>query len=82
MPHSEEICAEKFVCFCSGSIELQMHENSIFFTPVKYTLFCHAPLVSWAAQHTTVCFDNKRSIWMQLTDVKRTRREEQPFPVE
>ena len=29
------------MCFCSGSVELQMHENSVFFTPVKYTLVCH-----------------------------------------
>ena len=24
-----------FVCFCLESVELQMRENSIFFTPVK-----------------------------------------------
>ena len=30
VPHTKEICAENFVCFCSGSVELQMHENGIF----------------------------------------------------
>ena len=30
---------------------------SVFFTPVKYTLVCRAPWVSWAARHTTVCLD-------------------------
>ena len=34
-----------------------MRENGVFFTPVKYTLVCRAPWVSWAAQHTTVCLD-------------------------
>ena len=52
--HPEGICTEKIVCFCSGSVELQMRENVIFFTPVKYTLVCHMPRVSWA---TTVCLD-------------------------
>ena len=57
VPHPEGIHTENFVCFCSGSVELQMHENGIFFTPVKYTLVCRASLVSWAARHTTVCLD-------------------------
>ena len=48
-----EICTEKIVCYCSGSVELQMCENGIkflFFTPIKYTLVCLASQgVSWAA---------------------------------
>ena len=51
------IHTENSMCFCSESVELQMRENGIFFTPVKYTLVCRAPRVSWAAQHTTVCLD-------------------------
>jgi len=47
VPHPEEISTENFVHFCSGSFELQMHENSIFFTPVKYTLVCPTPKVSF-----------------------------------
>ena len=47
VPHPEEICTENFVCFCSGSFKLQMHENGIFFTPVKYTLVCRTPKFSW-----------------------------------
>ena len=47
----------KFCCFCLGSVELQMRENGVSFIPVKYTLVCHAPKVSWATQHTTVCLD-------------------------
>ena len=39
-----------------------MRENGIFFTPVKYTLACRAPQVSWAARHTTVCLDIKNKI--------------------
>jgi len=57
VPHPEGIHTENFVCFCSGSAELQMRENGVFFTPVKYTLACRAPQVSWAARHTTVCLD-------------------------
>ena len=38
VPHPEGIHTENFVCFCSGSVELQMRENGVFFTPVKYTL--------------------------------------------
>ena len=34
-----------------------MRENGVFFTPVKYTLVCRTPWVSWAARHTTVCLD-------------------------
>ena len=45
MPHPETI----FMCFCSGSVELQVRENGVLFTPVKYTLVCHASQVSWAA---------------------------------
>ena len=37
------IHTENFVCFCSGSVELQMRENGVFFTPVKYTLVYRAP---------------------------------------
>ena len=47
VPHPEEICTENFVCFCSGSFELQMHENGVFFTPVKYTLVCRMSKFSW-----------------------------------
>ena len=45
------------MCFCLESIELQMCENNIFFTPVKYTLVCRMPQVFWAAWYTTVYFD-------------------------
>jgi len=31
---------KNFMCFCSGSAELQMHENIVLFTSVKYTLVC------------------------------------------
>ena len=54
MPHPEEIRTENLVCFCSGSVKLQTRENGVFFTPVKYTLFCRAPRVSWVARHTTM----------------------------
>ena len=37
-----------FVCFCSGSFKLQMRENDVFFTPVKYTLVCPTPKVSFS----------------------------------
>ena len=50
------------MCFCSESVELQMCENCAFFTPVKYTLVCRAPQVSWATRHTTVCLDIYRSL--------------------
>ena len=59
VPRPEGIHTENFVCFCSGSAELQMHENGVFFTPVKYTFVCCAPQVSWAARHTTACLDLK-----------------------
>ena len=62
VPHPEGIPTENFVCFCSGSAELQMRENGIFFTPVKYTLVCRAPQVSWAARHTTVCLDKHNKL--------------------
>ena len=35
-----------------------MRENGVFFTPVKYTLVCRVPRVSWAARHTTVYLDS------------------------
>ena len=57
MPHPEEIYTENFMCFCSRSVDLQMRQNGIFFTPVKYTLVCYMPQVSWAVRHTTVCLD-------------------------
>ena len=44
---AQENSHRKFVCFCSGSVELQMHENDIFFTPVKYALVHRVPQVSW-----------------------------------
>ena len=31
---------EKFVSFFTGIVELQMHENGVFFTPVIHTLIC------------------------------------------
>ena len=43
MPQPEEIHTENFVCFCSGSVELQMRGNGGFFTPVKFTLVCCIP---------------------------------------
>ena len=45
--YPEGICTEKSTCFSSGNVELQMCENGIFFTPVKYTLVCCTPWVSW-----------------------------------
>jgi len=53
VPHPEEICTENFVCLCSRSFELQMRENSVFFTPVKYTLVCPTPKVSFFLGRTT-----------------------------
>ena len=53
---------QNFVYFCFGSVEQQMCENSIFFTPVKYTLVCHKPQVYWATQHTTVCLYKDSSV--------------------
>ena len=47
---------KNFFCFCSGIFELQLHENGIFFCPVKYTLACCAP---WATEHTTICLDHE-----------------------
>ena len=38
-------------------VKLQMCENGVFLTSVKYTLVCHMHQVSWAARHSTVCFD-------------------------
>ena len=32
VPHPEESCAQKFVLFCSESVELQMRESIAFFT--------------------------------------------------
>ena len=58
VPHPEGIQTENFVCFCLGNVEQQMRENGVFFTPVKYTLVCRAPQVSWTARHTTVCLDD------------------------
>ena len=43
VPHPEGIYTENFVCFWSGSVEVQMRENSVFFTSVKYTLVGRAP---------------------------------------
>ena len=40
--HTEGICTEKFVYFCSRCVKLQKRENG-FFTPVKYSLVCRAP---------------------------------------
>jgi len=57
VPHPEGMHTENFVCLCPGSVELQMRENGVFITPVKYTLVCRVPWVSWAARHSTVCLD-------------------------
>jgi len=46
-PTPRQFTQKNFVCFCSGSAELQMCENSIFFTPVKCTLVYRIPKVSW-----------------------------------
>jgi len=46
VPHPEGIHTENFMCFCLGSVELQIRENGVFFTAVKYTLVCCAPRVS------------------------------------
>ena len=56
--HPKEIHTENFACFCSRSVELQMPENGIFFTSVKYTLACRVPQVAWAARHITMCLDS------------------------
>ena len=49
-------------------VELQMHENRIFFTPVKYTLVCRTPQVSWATRHTTLCLDHDNGYDHHTTD--------------
>ena len=51
VPYPQKICANSFVCFYLGNVELQLH---VLLTPVKYTLVCHTPWVCWAARHTTV----------------------------
>ena len=35
VPQPEEICTEKFVCFCPENIELQMQENGVFIFSCK-----------------------------------------------
>jgi len=46
--------AQKILCVSAqGSFELQMHENGIFFTPIKYTLVCPIPKVSFFSGRTT-----------------------------
>ena len=49
--HPKRIRTEKFVCFCSGSVELQMCEKGIL------TGLLHTPGFL-AAQHTNVCLDS------------------------
>ena len=46
-----------------------MRENGVFFTPVKYTLACRAPQVSWAARHTTVCLDTDTTATRDSPDI-------------
>ena len=42
MPHFEETCTEKFVCFCLGSVELQMCEKWHFLYSCKiHTCLLH-----------------------------------------
>ena len=54
-PTPQGICIKKLECFGSVSVELQMHDNSVFLTPVKYTLVCHVPRV--LGPHDTLpCF--------------------------
>ena len=48
-PPQREFAQKNLCASVQGSVELQMHENGIFFTAVKYTLVCCTPLVSWAA---------------------------------
>ena len=45
VPHPEEITTVKMANFCSGTIELQMRENSSFLVPVKFTFVCRAPVL-------------------------------------
>ena len=50
--------AQKNLCVSvEKGVKLQMCKNGVFFTSVKYTLVCHVHQVSWAARHSTVCFD-------------------------
>jgi len=53
VPHLKGIHTENFVSFCSRSVELQMRENGVFFTPVKYTCLLHAP--SFLGHTTHLC---------------------------
>jgi len=90
VPHPEEICTEYFVCFCSGSFELQMRENGVFFTPVKYTLVCRTPKLSWfLGPHDTlpcvlitalwcsiVCCNKESTEWvLELLEMVYTKEE-------
>jgi len=54
VPHPEGIRTENFVCFCSGSVELQMRENGIFFTRCKS--LSRAPGFLFRTTHC-VCLD-------------------------
>ena len=48
-----------------------MRENVVFFTPVKYTLACHAPPVVWAARHTTMCLDlDNETVMITIIPIK------------
>ena len=53
--YSKGVSGAKLVNFHSGTIELRMHENSIFLVPVKYTVVCHALYL--AVRHTIMCPD-------------------------
>ena len=46
MPHSEGVVTAKLVNFCPGTMELWIHENSIFLVPVKYTFVRRAPALA------------------------------------
>ena len=46
VPHPKGVPQQTIVYFQSGTIELWMHENSIFLVPVKYTLVCCVPTLA------------------------------------
>ena len=51
--HLDRIYTEKFMCFCSGSVELQM--RLLYFCKIHTCLL--RAWVSWAVQNTTVRLD-------------------------
>ena len=50
-----EFAHKKFLCFCSGSVELQMHKNGVFFTPVKYIYMHIIPVSIWDGPYEYAC---------------------------